>query len=231
MLFWNKLFILIIPIIIFSTINLFQYIFAFTFEDYFNDELGFGVRYPNDWVIKENVDPNTVYFNAPPPNDRTVSTMIIREKLDHSNATLKELKNAVIRDTTNNSNKSITLVDVNDKDYSLGGYPAIRFETIMDPGIVKQKMIVFGTIVDNDYYMFMVTSDLSKFDSYASNFQGMLSSFWIKKSEQPDEIKKVSVKLNLFLSDYVQSDQSVRIKLNSSERGEFANRAFSVLSM
>lgn len=120
------------------------------------------------------------------------------------------------------------MVDVNDKDYSLGGYPAIRIEGLMDLGILKYKMITFGTIIDNHGYIFMVSSDISKFDSYASSFQVMLSSFGLEKSEFPSLIKPISVRLFLFPSDYAQSDQSVRIKLNSSEKGEFANRTFSV---
>ena len=228
MLFYNKLFIFIIPIILITTINLFQYVFAATFQDYFNSGLGFGVRYPTDWEIRENVDSGAVYFIAPLPNDQSVFVLIAKEKLNHSNATLEEIKNAAILDNSTNRYPSVTLVDVNDKDYSLGGYPAIRIETIMDLGIVKYKTIMFGTIIYNYYYTFMINSDISNFDSYASIFQGMLSSLWIEKLEQPSDIKTISVRLFLFPSDYAQSDQEVRIKLNNSETGEFASRFLSV---
>ena len=182
---YNKLLIFIIPILLIPLTNLLPSIFAVTFEDYVNNEKGFEIRYPNDWEIREHVDPGAVYFVPLPPNDLKSGVIITKSSLDYPNMTLEDIKNQFLQNNTASPFGSTTVIDVNDKDYSLGGYPAIRIEGTMDPGFVKQKVIVFVAIVDDSSYGFMASSDITNFDNYAHIFQGMLSSFRIIKNQDP----------------------------------------------
>jgi hypothetical protein len=182
---YYNLLIFIISIILLSITNLFPLIFSVTFEDYINNEIGLGIKYPSDWGIRIDHVDSLIYFNPPSPNDRTATVVIGKGPLNYPNMTLEDYKNDFLKYITNSSYGYLKIIDINDKGYYLGGYPAIRIEGIMDFGIVKQKIINFAIIKDNNFSIFMAGSEIGNFNTYAPIFQEMLFSFRIMKNQDP----------------------------------------------
>ena len=184
-----KFLIFIIPIFLLSIIGLFQIIYPITFKDYSNNEMGFKISFPTDWRIVE-INKNIINFIPSSNQEITASVVIDKTPLDYSNMTLQELSNKWVNETIDNA--SINITDLNTKDYSLGIYPAIRIESIVDIGFVKQKSIEFGIIIGNYSYRFSALAYTTTFEDYTSIFQHILSSFRIINNQE--DTKTITVK-------------------------------------
>ena len=176
-----KFLIFIIPIFLLSIIGLFQIIYPITFKDYSNNEMGFKISFPTDWRIVE-INKNIINFIPSSNQEITASVVIDKTPLDYSNMTLQELSNKWVNETIDNA--SINITDLNTKDYSLGIYPAIRIESIIDIGFVKQKSIEFGIIIGNYSYRISALAYTMTFDDYIPIFQHILSSFKLLNNQE-----------------------------------------------
>lgn len=151
--------------------------------------MGFRISFPTDWRIVE-INKNIINFVPSLNQEITASVVIDKTPIDHPNMTLQELSNIWVNETIDNT--SINITDINTRDYSLGIYPAIRIESIIDIGFVKQKSIEFGIIIGNYSYRISAIAYTTTFEDYIPIFQHILSSF--KLINNQEDTKRITVK-------------------------------------
>ncbi len=145
-----------------------------TFSVYESQGAGIKLKYPSDWIKKENVGGVTVAFLA----SKTGNSDKFQENV---NIIIQKSENITLKDYVDQTVKQLSTTSdaflIESKETALNSNPAHKFVYKIDGPSLSIQALQIISIKNNNIYMFTYTAENAIYPDYLDKVNEMISSF------------------------------------------------------